>query len=143
MSNTQMYKTHAIEARCNGRFYIHGKNDDELFNVAGYATLNNAKGAITKHLQAQGVEKPSKALQASNDDKSYAAMEIETERAVEAVKGIAEASYNMQSRNKREGCYEGKVSGKDKRQGWEKVCNLPRTRKQWKLSAIRYKNTDI
>lgn len=161
-----------------GRYYVIVPGTTQSFqgfNFEGYVTLNNAKGAITKHLKAQGLEKPLKALQASNEGKSYAAMEIEPERAVGAVEGLAEAlsfeedvhlqdteyavhgywaeklkKKDLQSRNKREGHYRGKLNGADCRSKYplygmtsSGLCSVAfsySNRKQKKLAAIRAKH---
>lgn len=60
MQSTE-YKGFTIFTLANGRFYI-----NDTFNRDGYATLNNAKGAITKHLNApKTVEPDNPALEAS------------------------------------------------------------------------------
>lgn len=47
------YKSYLITESANGRFYVSAMG----FNPEGYATLNNAKGAITKHLNKQALGK--------------------------------------------------------------------------------------
>jgi hypothetical protein len=48
--NTTPYKGFNIHELENGRFAAQNKGD-AVFRADGYSTLNNAKGAITKHLQ--------------------------------------------------------------------------------------------
>lgn len=76
------------------RVYEDGEAFVPVFNTDGYATLNNAKGAITKHLKTVGTE----------------------QRIAELVEQVRDSGMTIlaptmpitQSRNKREGRYAGK-----------------------------------
>jgi hypothetical protein len=145
MENTQ-YKGFTIEFRrktpARGgdmRYFVNG----EAFNPDGYATMNNAKGAITKHLQA--LEAKSKeqtstpgfpvrtplGLKAALSKRSKPATSADTDRATVATAapvGLAVANDGRTevlrveshsrihaSRAQREGYYAGTLNGKPDR----------------------------
>lgn len=103
------------------------------FNPKGYATINAAKGAITKHLQATGVEAFAGGLPASkaasNNDADHASMTAGLEDDVghgeDALISLDAKGHSplagkpkqtaKRSRNQREGHLDGYVKGKTKR----------------------------
>ncbi len=78
------------------RFFVKGDG----FKTEGYPTMNHAKGAITKHLNAQATP---------------ATMEAQTTGAIKAVEALAATKAVKPSRRKAEGFYVGKYRGEHKR----------------------------
>ena len=106
------------------------------FNESGYASVNAAKGAITKHINAQASERAVfeqgvKSQPATSDDKDRAVanlpIEMNTANLVAAlrfhgfIKGHGETvrKADSRSRTEREGPYAGKFDGKNRRDRWK------------------------
>ncbi len=96
-TNTVHYKGFDIYYTATGKFAI--MPNAVGFNLNGYATMNNAKGAITKHLNAR-------------DAKHDAGMVV-----LAAAWAVQDAEVRaIQSRRKREGKYVGHRFGRVVRQ---------------------------
>lgn len=83
----------------SGRYFVRADG----FKAEGYSTLNNAKGAITKHLAAKGI----------NPTGDFTKTEERIAELVEATRAsgltiLHPSKPVVQSRNKREGRYAGK-----------------------------------
>ncbi len=86
------------------RVYEDGEAFVPVFNKDGYATLNTAKGAITKHLKAIGIDPTGDFTDTE-------------QRIAELVEQVRDSGMTIlvptkpitQSRNKREGRYAGKL----------------------------------
>jgi hypothetical protein len=145
MQKTVEYKGFTILcgiANSSDRFFVQSTENDTKFNIDGYATLGNAKGAITKHLQATGKEPINGSIPApkaaTSDDTDKASVPLlfdSKEESLADSAGIAAedfaaesqpASYShpatnwpfgvhvklYESRNKLEGRFTGREDGK-------------------------------
>ncbi|MGZ8888007.1 MAG: hypothetical protein ACXW1D_00445 [Halobacteriota archaeon] len=151
--NQIIYKNFTIEQGSEGGievFFISVGNE-----YKPYKTLNNAKGAITKHIKTQEAahnagmeilaqrwkeqdEQEANSKAASSDSAAYASVSI---------KGQQEGAQATQSRNKREGVYVGTTQGKHerlqgKREDWHVragISTTHKTRKQRKAAERQHK----
>lgn len=113
--NTTEYKGFNIY-EINGRFCAQDRGEAK-FKQEGYATLNTAKGAITKHLKEREAEyEQIKANREAQQPKSLGDVLREAVRLINTNQPEKQTNPVLQSRNKREGRFIGKIDQKNKRE---------------------------
>ena len=142
------YKGFNIYHLNSGRFAAQNKGDAS-FNPNGYATLNNAKGAITKHIKAQEVLHNAiwdDVCAMAKADEDFSDMGYGNNMHIKITPQVALTKH--MSRNQREGRFVGCTDGRPLRMHMSEYNKMfvysekmfPRNRKQRKLLDIRNKN---